>query len=142
VADGGDQASTPTPATPITPVHQQSFSKPGQNGGAQNAANGQSGAAASATAPPIAPPQSDPNQAGFNLEDSNIVRRDLPNPLAVMLTSLQFNMPMDFSNPAMGGTDVLQDFDFDSFLHQDATDPDQFALDPMGFMEGNEVGAE
>jgi hypothetical protein len=51
-------------------------------------------------------------------------------------------MQMDFSNPAMGGTDVLQDFDFDSFLHQDATDTDQFGLDPMGFMEGNEVGAE
>jgi hypothetical protein len=50
---------------------------------------------------------------------------------------------MDFANPNMGGSDVLQDFDFDSFLHQDGGDADTFAFDASGFgMEGGEVGAE
>jgi hypothetical protein len=48
---------------------------------------------------------------------------------------------MDFTNPAMGTTDVLQDFDFDSFLHQDGGDNDTFGFDAT-FLEGGEVGAE
>jgi hypothetical protein len=47
---------------------------------------------------------------------------------------------MDFTNPAMGA-DVLQDFDFDSFLHQDG-EQDGFGFDTSPFMEGGEVGAE
>jgi hypothetical protein len=58
------------------------------------------------------------------------------------LTTVQFNMSMDFANPAMGTADVLQDFDFDSFLHQDAGDNDTFSFDPSSFLEGGEVGAE
>jgi hypothetical protein len=54
---------------------------------------------------------------------------------------MQFNISMDFANPAMGTADVLQDFDFDSFLHQDGGDNDGFSFDPSSFMEG-EVGAE
>jgi hypothetical protein len=50
-------------------------------------------------------------------------------------------MSMDFANPAMGTADVLQDFDFDSFLHQDGGDNDAFNFDPS-FLEGGEVGAE
>jgi hypothetical protein len=57
------------------------------------------------------------------------------------LTTVQFSMSMDFANPAMGTADVLQDFDFDSFLHQDGGDNDAFSFDPS-FLEGNEVGAE
>jgi hypothetical protein len=49
---------------------------------------------------------------------------------------------MDFANPAMGTADVLQDFDFDSFLHQDAGDNDGFNFDPNNFLEGEGVGAE
>ncbi len=50
-------------------------------------------------------------------------------------------MNMDFANPAMNG-DVLQDFDFDSFLHQDSADVDQFNFDNVGFLGENEVGAD
>ena len=50
------------------------------------------------------------------------------------------NMSMDFANPNLNG-DVLQDFDFDSFLHQDGDNADAFAFDASAFME-NEVGAE
>lgn len=49
---------------------------------------------------------------------------------------------MEFVNPTMGNSDVLQDFDFDSFLHQDGNDVDAFAFDAASFMEGGEVGAE
>lgn len=59
-----------------------------------------------------------------------------------MLTYVQFGISMDFANPAMGTADVLQDFDFDSFLHQDGGDNDGFSFDPSSFMEGGEVGAE
>jgi hypothetical protein len=50
-------------------------------------------------------------------------------------------MPMEFTNPAMG-TDVLQEFDFDSFLNQDGGDTDQFGIETLPFIEGNEIGAE
>jgi hypothetical protein len=50
---------------------------------------------------------------------------------------------MDFTNPTMGNGDVLQDFDFDSFLHQDGGDNDAFAFDASTFsMEGGEIGAD
>lgn len=52
-------------------------------------------------------------------------------------------MQMDFNGPGMNNSDVLQDFDFDSFLHQDGDNGDAFAFDPSGFnMEGGEIGAE
>ena len=37
--------------------------------------------------------------------------------------------------------DVLQDFDFDSFLHQDGEGVDNFNFDAFG-IDGNEIGAE
>jgi hypothetical protein len=47
----------------------------------------------------------------------------------------------DFANPVNGTTDVLQDFDFDSFLHQDGEGgTDNFGFDTT-FMEG-EIGAD
>lgn len=67
-------------------------------------------------------------------------------PLRNSADTEKFQMPaglsMDFANPAMGSGDVLQDFDFDSFLHAD-NDTDAFNFD-AGFAlgEGNEVGAE
>lgn len=50
---------------------------------------------------------------------------------------------MDFANPSMS-ENVLQDFDFDSFLHDDA-DGANFGFDPSAFgMEGGagEIGAD
>jgi hypothetical protein len=48
---------------------------------------------------------------------------------------------LDFANPNMGN-DVLQDFDFDSFLHQDGEGVDSLNFDMSGFMDSNEIGAE
>lgn len=48
---------------------------------------------------------------------------------------------MDFA-PNNGSMDVLQDFDFDSFLHQDGDGNDNFNFDSATFLDGNEIGAE
>jgi hypothetical protein len=75
------------------------------------------------------------------MDDSTMVRAFPESSITSMLTSIQFSIGMDFTNPTMGSSDVLQDFDFDSFLHQDGGENDAFAFDTSGFMEG-EVGAE
>jgi hypothetical protein len=49
-------------------------------------------------------------------------------------------MSMEFANPNLNG-DVLQDFDFDSFLHNDGDNADTFTFDTSAFLE-NEVAAE
>jgi hypothetical protein len=50
---------------------------------------------------------------------------------------------MDFANPSLTG-DVLNDFDFDSFLHDGDADNGAFDFNATGFsMEaGGEIGAE
>ncbi|KAH7030711.1 uncharacterized protein B0I36DRAFT_348905 [Microdochium trichocladiopsis] len=109
----------PTPATPITPASNANFPK------GPNAAGTAATTAPPAPAAPVAAPQPDPNQMGtFGME----------NP------AMDFNM--DFANPNMT-ENVLQDFDFDSFLHDDA-DGANFGFDPSAFgMEGaGEIGAD
>ena len=54
----------------------------------------------------------------------------------------KFDYQMDFANPNNGNMDVLQDFDFDSFLHQDADAGESFNFDAFGGLDGNEIGAE
>lgn len=75
------------------------------------------------------------------MDDNTMVRAFSESSITSMLTSIQFTMGMDFANPTMGSADVLQDFDFDSFLHQDGGENDSFAFDASAFME-SEVGAE
>ncbi len=53
-----------------------------------------------------------------------------------------FQGGMDFANPTGGNMDVLQDFDFDSFLHQDGEGVSDFTFDGSAFMDGGEIGAE
>lgn len=49
---------------------------------------------------------------------------------------------MSFTDPTQTG-DVLQDFDFDSFLHDGDGDPTNFDFSAPTFMEGaGEIGAE
>lgn len=122
-AESAQEPATPTPATPITPIHPSSF-KNGQSGAVQPIANGQS-AAQPMSAGINAPPQPDPVQAGFGMD--NATAFDLQS--------------FEFANPNNGSSDVLQDFDFDSFLHQDAEGVDAFNFDTSGFLEG-EIGAD
>ncbi|EQL01045.1 SOM1 protein [Ophiocordyceps sinensis CO18] len=126
----------PAPATPITPVN-PGFNKNGQNGAA---ANSQGVPAAPApTAPASAPApqaaaaasmsqqgQGDPNQNGSMSMDN--------------FGSMVDFGSMELANPLQSG-DVLNDFDFDSFLHEDNNEPFDFNVAFPG-MEGGEIGAE
>lgn len=106
--------ATPTPQTPITPVH--TFNK-GPNGAVQPP-NGQAPAQANV------PPQTD-------MFNPNFGNNDFP----YDGNSLTFN-------DSLGTTDVLQDFDFDSFLHQDVNDNEAFNFDGSGLEFGDGIGAE
>jgi hypothetical protein len=64
-------------------------------------------------------------------------------PPLLTVAQFDFNPSMDFTNPSNNSMDVLQDFDFDSFLHQDAEGVDTFSFDTSGFnMDGDGIGAE
>lgn len=49
------------------------------------------------------------------------------------------NINLDFNSMPGGGEDVLQDFDFDSFLAPDAQDPNGFNFDVGAFSFGGET---
>jgi hypothetical protein len=61
---------------------------------------------------------------------------------AISTNSSQFDYDLNFANPNGGNMDVLQDFDFDSFLHQDGEGVDNFDFNSFGPLDGNEIGAE
>ncbi|KAI9777544.1 MAG: hypothetical protein M1839_008838 [Geoglossum umbratile] len=116
---------TPTPSTPITPHNSSSFGgQKAPNGPAQAGSNGQTAATAPAPASTIAPPQPDSNQvAAFPMDGGDT----------------QFNM--DFG-PLEGG-DVLDQFDFDSFLNTDDNTSGPFVFDtgPLAYpQDGVEAG--
>ncbi|CZT41636.1 related to Som1 protein [Rhynchosporium secalis] len=119
-ADADNAGATPTPATPITPVHPKAFG----NGAVQPVTNGQPPAPANTG---VVNQQSDPLQGGGLSFDSS---------------GFDFPGGMDFANPNNGNMDVLQDFDFDSFLHQDGEGVDNFNFDSSAFLDGNEIGAD
>ncbi|KAL4917081.1 hypothetical protein BDW62DRAFT_218318 [Aspergillus aurantiobrunneus] len=116
-----EQPPTPTPATPITPQHHQSFNKSG--------ANATTGAPQQPTSAPtqqslVQPPPPDQTQQSF----SDLT---MPDPSTFSL---------DFS--ALENPDILENFDFDTFLNTD-TDTAGFGFDPsITYPDGVETGAE
>ncbi|TVY62892.1 Transcriptional activator somA [Lachnellula suecica] len=124
-ADAPTDNPTPTPQTPITPVHASSFQKNQQNGTVQPATNGQAAAAPVNTGVPVQQPD-----MNFDMTN-NMSGFDTFQPLG------------DFTQPGNGSMDVLQDFDFDSFLHQDGDGVDNFNFDASGFLDdGGQISAE
>lgn len=120
-ADNTQDAEPPTPATPITPANTGFSGKGNQSNPApQPIPNG-----APASAPVAqAPPPQDPAQNGFSLDG----------------TGMDINF--EFGN-AMNTSDVLQDFDFDSFLHDNENGDPNFDFGAPSFaMDGNEISAE
>lgn len=87
----------------------------------------------------VAPPQPD-LQTTFPMElPTGVSPNRLPEYIHSAKDEIQFDLPnLEFSNPVTN-QDVLQDFDFDSFLHQDG-EVDSFGFEP-GFLEG-EIGAD
>ncbi|KAL7623521.1 hypothetical protein AAE478_007204 [Parahypoxylon ruwenzoriense] len=124
-----EAAQEPEPPTPVTPVNTANFNKNGQHvGGAQAAANAPVSAPPPATAP-VAAPQVHPDAPPMN-------SFDMGNTGGMDFT------PMEFTNPMQTG-DVLQDFDFDSFLHDGDTDPNGFDFTTSFTIEGaGEIPAE
>ncbi|KAF2493984.1 hypothetical protein BU16DRAFT_540518 [Lophium mytilinum] len=118
-ATEGDTAPTPTPSTPITPMNANSFN-PSQKNGQQG--NVQSQQSVAAPAPQVQqPPMDNPGAPFGNLGE-------------------EFN-GLDF--PAVDGPDVLENFDFDSFLHTEDTG----AFGPLGGdfnfgLDGVEAGGD
>jgi hypothetical protein len=125
-AEGTTEAATPTPATPITPMHAQSFNKSGQQNNGQGA-NGQPAAPAVSQPPVVTQPQQ-PEPVQNN------------NPFAMDDNNFMSGMSMDFANPNVNG-DVLQDFDFDTFLHADDDNNNEGFTFDSTFLD-NEVIAE
>ncbi|KAG6034918.1 hypothetical protein E4U41_006308 [Claviceps citrina] len=127
--DNAGDAET-TPAAPATPVN-AAFNKNAQSGGAgqSNASNSAPATTAAGSAPQTSsvPPQAhDPNQNG--LMDNNFGMMEFPG--------------IELANPLHSG-DVLNDFDFDSFLHDGDGTNDNYDF-PGAFtgMEGGEIGAD
>ncbi|KAK4142710.1 uncharacterized protein C8A04DRAFT_13039 [Dichotomopilus funicola] len=118
-----EQTETPqetaAPATPITPVNPAGFGKgPGVNPG-QVVPNGQ---------PPVPAPQPQAAPAAPSHPDLAFT-----NPLDP--SGMEF--PLEFANPSQTG-DVLNDFDFDTFLQDSAPDGGEIFGFDSGFpMEGD-----
>lgn len=105
--EAGETAQTPTPSTPVTPQHPNSFNKNGANAGA-NAQPQPTSAPAPQT---MVQPTPDQNTQPFN-------------DLAITDTSA---FSLDFS--ALDNPDILESFDFDTFLNTDG-DATGFGFDP------------
>jgi hypothetical protein len=113
VADSSEPPPTPTPSTPITPMHQASFNN--KNGQPPNAQPNQVQAA----------PQQAMDSTGASFAD---VGQDTG------FGNLDF---------AIDGPDVLENFDFDSFLHNtEDTGFSDFGLINFGNENGVEAGAD
>ncbi|KID74566.1 Transcriptional activator somA [Metarhizium brunneum] len=121
-----------TPATPITSTN-SGFNKNAPNGAA--GANAQATTAATApTAPAAAPaPQAAPVPPQAHGDPSQ-------NGMMDNFGSIMEFGSMELANPLQSG-DVLNDFDFDSFLHEDNTEP--FDFNGFSSMEGGDpIGAD
>ncbi|KAI0121030.1 SOM1 protein [Xylariales sp. AK1849] len=136
VAEASQEPEPPTPATPITPINPQSFSKNGQNAaGAQPVPNAQTSAP---PAPASVAPQAQPDpSAGYGIGNSGMVSLamrisfDSANPEKV-----EYNdQTLIFADP-ITSDNVLQDFDFDSFLHDGDGGDGGFDFNPSFDMQG------
>ncbi|KAI6767791.1 hypothetical protein HG530_005800 [Fusarium avenaceum] len=130
--DNNDSQDTPAPATPIQNANAANFNKNGQAGNAGQNGQPTTGAAANApvaatTAPPPAQPapQHDPNQM-MGMDNG--------------FGPLFDGGGMELANPLNSG-DVLNDFDFDSFLHDQDGDNSAFNF-TEAFPMGDEIGAD
>jgi hypothetical protein len=136
------EPEVPTPATPITPVNAASFSKNAPNAAAAAMSNGQAAppppAAAAAPPPPTHP---DPSQ--FGIGDMGVSVTNLATVATRRADSSIKDFGMDFANP-LTGPDVLNDFDFDSFLHDNTNDDTGFDFGGGSFNIGDsgEIGAD
>ena len=120
-AADNDPPATPTPSTPITPVHPQGFNNSAGKGGAPGMPNPNQPPPPNTAMPPNQPQMHQPDLSQPNFTDFNEAG----------------NFNLDFSSLENG--DVLENFDFDSFLNTSTEDAFNFG-DPMGV--GGDFGVE
>lgn len=135
----------------MTPVNQGTFSKNGPTGPAATngqpvTAPGQSNVTGTArnAVPVTQQGPSDPVQNGMGMENFGMVSISSPDKLSSRDSQpLQTDFQnLDLSDP-MNTADVLNDFDFDSFLHDGDGDNQPFDFNgTFSGMEGGEIGAE
>ena len=145
-ADAPAETEVPTPATPHTPVNAASFGK-GQNAAAAALApNGSAPAAATAAPAAVPAPQPDPMQnPSFGMDGNPMVSVD-PALMgeAGVSNEAQGSFDLGFNTDPLGTDNVLNDFDFDSFLHETAADDNTFDFSTGAFNIGDasEIGAD
>lgn len=142
MAESSQDQEPPTPATPITPANQANFAKNGQNPGVQPVPNAQT---AAPPAPTAVAPQGHPDPSGgFGLDNNGMVSLQA---LIVKRSLLTRNLKnfeignLDFANP-IDSNNVLQDFDFDSFLHDGDAGGDGFDFANTFDIQGGEIATE
>ncbi|KAK3954440.1 hypothetical protein QBC32DRAFT_207803 [Pseudoneurospora amorphoporcata] len=120
-ADADQPQEPPAPATPITPVNPATFGK--NQVGNQVVQNGQPAAPVPPPSVPqvAAPPHPDPAQ-----------NNNFAEPM--------MNFDVEFANP-LTSNDVLNDFDFDSFLHDNDNSGEPFDFNAGVFLDGGEIGS-
>lgn len=134
--EGAEPPPTPTPSTPVTPQHPNSFTKGG--------ANASGGAPAQPTSAPAPPPMVQPSL------DQNPQFNDLGMTDVGLCSEIPGTIDANASQPGafnldfgpLDNPDILESFDFDTFLNTDA-DGTGFGFDPnMPYStEGVETGA-
>lgn len=124
----GEPPPTPTPSTPITPVHPQSFNSNAQSGsgnkGAATTSNPTNTSAPSANMPtqsnangPTSVPAQAPSAQAIVQPQQELQQQT---PFGDFNPGIDQQFSLDFSTLDTG--DVLESFDFDSFLNTDNND--------------------
>lgn len=86
-----------------------------------------------------APPHPDPTQNNNFAEPMMVSPEPLFTTQRGVLTSKLQNFDVEFANP-LTSNDVLNDFDFDSFLHDNDNGGETFDFNAGVFLDGNEIG--
>lgn len=129
---GGNAPSSPPPAPPITPQNRDSFSFPQGQPNPGSGPGGQAPGPAASTGSE-GPPDANAQAPFGNIDQSGVSASSATAASRSSLTGGQGNDPMDnlFNTPYGGeggvSTDVLDGFDFESFLHMDGTE----SMDPQ-----------
>ncbi|KAI9825646.1 MAG: hypothetical protein M1832_000990 [Thelocarpon impressellum] len=141
-ADGDNPPPTPTPPTPITPQHPSSFTQKGP--GAPGQAPGQAAPTsmpAQGGAPMGQGQQSAEHPFGALMDGTNVGGRERVGWTMLTASQQQPEMSLDF---ALDGENVLEQFDFDSFLNTEDGVGGGMNFDlalPYGNADGLEAGS-
>lgn len=131
---------TPTPSTPITPIHPSSFNA--QKNGVSQPGSTHNQVPATVTTAPATVNQVETNPASFgNIEgaDVSLLSISITSKYVMSLTMVK-QLSLDFA-ALENSSDVLEGFDFDSFLNNPDNNNDGANWDLMNFANADPVEA-